>query len=67
MKYKIQEACLYGWSDLKYTKNDGKTWIPDLYRTKKEAERELADLKEGLSDYEGRVVPANTPEDWDQY
>ena len=67
MKYKIQEPAIGGWSDLKYTEDDGKTYKPDLYDTKEEAERELEDLKYGIPDYEGRIVPADTPEDFDQY
>lgn len=67
MKYKIQVTGIAGWADLKYTDDDGKTYKPDIYDTKEEAEEELASITNDIPDFEGRVVTENTEAECDLY
>jgi len=67
MKYKIQVTGVTGWADLKYTDDDGKTFKPDIYDTKAEAEEELASLQHDIPDFEGRVVTEDTEPEGDLY
>jgi len=67
MKYKIQVPASGGWADLKSTEDDGKTYLPDLYDTKKEAREALAAIRHDIKDFEGRVVTEYTPQDFDLY
>ena len=73
-KWKIQIAIANGWADLKAS-IDGGPYVPDLYDSKAEAQREVDDIvNSGFdntgseSDYsEYRVVPASTRENYDLY
>jgi len=67
MKYKIQVPASGGWADLKSTEDDGKTYHPDLYDTKKEAEDSLDSIQQDIPDFEGRVVTEDTPSAFDLY
>lgn len=67
MKYKIQVTGVAGWADLKYTDDNGKTFKPDIYDTKAEAEEELASIKHDIPDFEGRVVTEDTEPEGDLY
>lgn len=73
-KWKIQIASVNGWADLKAS-IDGGPYVPDLYDSKAEAQREVDDIvNSGFdntgsgSDYsEYRVVPASTRANDDLY
>ena len=67
MKYKIQAVGVAGYADLKYTDDNGKTFRPDIYDTKAEAEEELASIKHDIPDFEGRVVTEDTEAECDLY
>lgn len=64
--HKIQIPCIDGWADLKSTE-DGKTYKTDVFPTRGEALAELADIRAGIADFDGRVVPIDTPADGDLY
>jgi len=69
-KWKIQIASANGWADLKAS-IDGGPYVPDLYDSKAEAQREVDDIVEstGSGDEYGsyRVVPASTRANDDLY
>ena len=69
-KWKIQTASANGWADLKAS-IDGGPYVPDLYDSKAEAQREMDDIVEstGSGDEYGsyRVVPASTRANDDLY
>lgn len=66
MKYKIQIPSLRGWADLKAS-TDGGPYEDDHYDSAREAGEELDEMVENLTDFVGRVVPADTEADEDLY
>jgi hypothetical protein len=70
MKYKIQTATLWGWSDLK-TSVDGGEYEVETFVSIKDAQDEIDMIVESLEEGEApesyRVVERNTPQDVDLY
>jgi hypothetical protein len=69
MKYKIQTECAFGWADLKYSDDDGKTYNLDLYDTEEEARFELNSIRSEFGEDEDyyRIVTEDVEEDFNLY
>jgi hypothetical protein len=69
MKYKIQTQSVSGWSDLKYSENDGETYQVDLYNTEEEAIKEMKEIQSEFDDDDEmyRVVTEDVKEEFDLY
>lgn len=69
MKYKIQTEGAFGWGDLKYSEDNGKTYQVDLYDSKEQADEELENiLSEFEEDSDGyRIVTEDVVEDFNIY
>jgi peptide methionine sulfoxide reductase MsrA len=69
MKYKIQTEGAFGWGDLKYSEDNGKTYQVDLYDSKEQADEELNNiLSEFEEDSDGyRIVTEDVVEDFNIY
>jgi hypothetical protein len=69
MKYKIQTQSVSGWSDLKYSENDGETYQVDLYNTEEEAIKEMKEIQSEFDDDDEmyRVVTEDVEEEFDLY
>lgn len=64
LNWKIQTRSVNGWADLMASTDNGATYHPDLYRTKKEAMAERRDMP---NPREYRVVKASAPSDDNLY
>ncbi len=64
MNWKLQTASVNGWADLKVSSDNGKTYKPLLFATRREAREERNDMP---NPREYRVVKASTPQDDDLY
>lgn len=69
MKYKIQTEGAFGWGDLKYSEDEGKTYQVDLFDTKEDARKELDSILEELQEDEElyRIVTEDVVEDFNIY
>jgi hypothetical protein len=69
MKYKIQTEGAFGWGDLKYSEDDGKTYQVDLFDTKEEAGEELKSILSEFNEDDEmyRVVSEDVLEDFNIY
>ena len=69
MKYKIQTQSVSGWSDLKYSENEGETYHVDLYDTEEEAIEEMKEIQSEFDDDDDmyRVVTEDVEEEFDLY
>jgi peptide methionine sulfoxide reductase MsrA len=67
MKYKILTETLFGWAELKYTEDDGKTYKFDLFDTEEEAQNEIKSVVAELGDDIGafKVVTEDVKADID--
>jgi len=68
-KYKIQTEGAFGWGDLKYSEDDGKTYQVELFDTKEEAGEELKNILSEFNEDEEmyRVVSEDVLEDFNIY
>lgn len=69
MRYKIQTQSVSGWSDLKYSEDDGETYQVDLYNSKKEAIEEMKDIQSEFNDEDEmyRIVTEDVEEEFNLY
>lgn len=69
MRYKIQTQSVSGWSDLKYSENDGETYQVDLYNSKEEAIEEMKDIQSEFNDEDEmyRIVTEDVEEEFNLY
>jgi hypothetical protein len=68
-KYKIQTEGAFGWGDLKYSEDDGKTYQVELFDTKEQAGEELKNILSEFNEDEEmyRIVSEDTPENFNIY
>jgi hypothetical protein len=69
VRYKIQTQSVSGWSDLKYSENDGETYQVDLYNSKEEAIEEMKDIQSEFNDEDEmyRIVTEDVEEEFNLY
>lgn len=69
MRYKIQTQSVSGWSDLKYSEDDGETYQVDLYNSKEEAIEEMKDIQSEFNDEDEmyRIVTEDVEEEFNLY
>lgn len=69
MRYKIQIQSVSGWSDLKYSENDGETYQVDLYDSKEEAIEEMKNIQSEFNDEDEmyRIVTEDVEEEFNLY
>jgi hypothetical protein len=69
VRYKIQTQSVSGWSDLKYSEDDGETYQVDLYNSKKEAIEEMKDIQSEFNDEDEmyRIVTEDVEEEFNLY
>jgi hypothetical protein len=69
MKYKIQTEGAFGWGDLKYSEDEGKTYQVELFDTKEQAGEELKNILSEFNEDDEmyRVVSEDVAEDFNIY
>jgi hypothetical protein len=69
VRYKIQTQSVSGWSDLKYSEDDGETYQVDLYNSKEEAIEEMKDIQSEFNDEDEmyRIVTEDVEEEFNLY